>query len=421
MTLTSRIRLKLSTQRREMLALYRQGGWPAVWHRVRQRTSGRRIERPLKRFGFALDRPVGPDVDHAQIDRRTMNWILVPFDVGSGGHMTALRKVHALEKAGFRITVVVDEGRYFRSADQFRALIREHYQPIEARVVTSIDDAPPAWITVATGWPTAYTARNFRATVHRCYLVQDYEPWFYAVGSESALAEATYRMGMIGVTAGDWLAQRLRAEFGMETHPFGFSYDRAIYYPPSSRPEQADTVFFYARPTTERRAFELGLLVLGELHRRRPTTRIVLAGGELSGFDIPFPHRSEGVVSPARLGELYREADAALVFSLTNASLIPLESMACGTVVVSNDGPTVEWLLDEHVAVLVEAAPEPMVQALQRVLDDRAWRERLRDAGLRFAQATDWQREAERVVKAFESVAARAPRRTAAEPCTEIA
>ena len=36
----------------------------------------------------------------------------------------------------------------------------------------------------------------------RFYLVQDFEPSFYAAGSEALMAEATYRFGFHGVTAG---------------------------------------------------------------------------------------------------------------------------------------------------------------------------------------------------------------------------
>ena len=48
---------------------------------------------------------------------------------------------------------------------------------------------------------TAYDVRNFHSTIHKCYFVQDFEPWFYASGSAASFAEETYRFGFVGITA----------------------------------------------------------------------------------------------------------------------------------------------------------------------------------------------------------------------------
>lgn len=384
--------------------LLSERGVAGVLSRVRQRATGERIERPLDALDFIRSRPVGRAEDVGCAEPRSIHWVVPPFERGSGGHTTIFRLVKRLERAGARNTIVVQDGHYFGDPSYFAGVIRDHFVPLDARVVTAMEDAPPAEVTVATSWLTAYRVRDFRPTRHRAYLVQDFEPWFYPVGSDHALAEATYRMGFVGITAGTWLRDTLRDRYGMEAHAFGFSFDRDVYQPPPSRPQQANTVFFYARPVTARRAFELGLMVLREVVRRRPGTRVVLAGGDLSGYDIPFPHESAGVVSVAELARLYGESDVALVFSLTNASLIPLETMACGTVVVSNDGPSVEWLLPRDCALLVPPTLEAMTDAVTRVLDDPVLRAGLRERGLAFARGTSWDTEADRVAAVFEDL-----------------
>jgi glycosyltransferase involved in cell wall biosynthesis len=407
--LARRLRIQLAEAR----AIYRQRGVGGVVARLRQRASGKDVQRPLKKYAFVLPQTIGEPLDAAagrMAPPLSINWVVPPFERGAGGHTTIFRLVRRLEEAGFTCTVVVNEGHYFGMPEHFKKIIVDHYEPLKAGVVTRIEDAPPAQATFATSWTTAYPVRNFQPTQHRCYLVQDFEPWFCAVGSEYALTEATYRMGFLGVTAGTWLRDKLAADYGMRTHAFGFSFDRDVYFPPTTpRPERGNTVFFYARPATERRAFDLGLLVLAELVRRRPGTKVLFAGGDLSGYDIPFAHESAGVVSVQKLAELYRESDAALVFSVTNASLIPLESMACGTVVVSNDGPSVEWLLNRDCAVLVPPTVEDMTAALQRVLDDAGLRAGLRERGLAFARATSWEAEADKVVAVMRDLLASTP------------
>lgn len=83
--------------------------------------------------------------------------------------------------------------------------------------------------TVATAWTTAYYVRRFNNTISKFYFVQDFEPYFYAHGSEYEFAENTYKMGFRGITAGDWLKDVMRNDYGMTADSFLFSYDDKIY------------------------------------------------------------------------------------------------------------------------------------------------------------------------------------------------
>ena len=92
-----------------------------------------------------------------------------------------------------------------------------------------------------------------------CIRDRDFEPHFYAHGSEYEFAENTYKMGFRGITAGDWLRDIMRNEYGMQADSFHFSYDDKVYQP-KEKPDNEKRVFFYARPVTPRRDFELGML-----------------------------------------------------------------------------------------------------------------------------------------------------------------
>lgn len=63
------------------------------------------------------------------------------------------------------------------------------------------------------------------------YFVQDYEPFFFPHGSYYELAKNTYKFGFRGITAGDWIKDKLIADFGMKADSFGFSYDKDMYVP----------------------------------------------------------------------------------------------------------------------------------------------------------------------------------------------
>jgi glycosyltransferase involved in cell wall biosynthesis len=186
------------------------------------------------------------------------------------------------------------------------------------------------------------------------------------------------------------LAAKLHEEFAMTTHPVGFGVELDRYRRMPRREPEIRRVFFYARPPTPRRAFELGLLVLNAVWQRLPDTQFVLAGWDTAGYHIPFPHLGCGTVALDDLPDLYSQCDVALVVSLTNASLLPLELMACGCAVVSNRGPNVEWLINDSVAVLAEASPEGLADAVCGLLEDDEQRALLSSRAEAFARSHTW-------------------------------
>jgi len=285
------------------------------------------------------------------------------------------------------------------NVQEAREEIRRHFFPLRSQVLLGLDELPACEFAVATGWDTAYAVRAFSGAQHKLYFVQDYEPHFYPVGSESVLAENTYRFGFFGITAGHWLANKLAREYGMSTHPVGFGVELDRYRRLPRREPEIRRVFFYARPPTPRRAFEIGLLVLNAVWERLPDVQFVLAGWDTAGYHIPFPHLACGTVALDDLPDLYSQCDAALVLSLTNASLLPLELMASGCAVVSNRGANVEWLLNDDVVVLAESSPERLADAVCTLLQDNERRHALSQRAEVFARSQTW----EAVARDFEA------------------
>ncbi|WP_198297871.1 glycosyltransferase family 4 protein [Bordetella genomosp. 9] len=359
---------------------------------------GRPVSIPA-RYGFLNPVVTSEPWDAADVAKNTVNWFLPDVGPASGGHLNILRFIRMLEEEGFDCRIIAI-GNVYPDLDpaQLGRNIASWYFPLRAKTYVGLKDLPAASVSIATSWETAYAVRAFQATTHKCYFVQDFEPYFYPVGSDSAFAEATYRFGFVGITAGDWLAQKLHAEYGMRTHALGFSYDRSLYRAqPFAEGRKKKHIFFYARPATARRGFELGIMALKEVARRMPEAVAVLAGGSIDGYDVPFPHIDAGVVSLDKLGDLYARCDAALVLSFTNLSLLPLELMACGVPVVSNRAPCTEWLLTDENARMAEPTVEALADALCSILGNPAERERLRAAGLRTAAQSDWKKEGKKL------------------------
>jgi glycosyltransferase involved in cell wall biosynthesis len=325
----------------------------------------------------------------------TLLWFIPDFNIGSGGHQTIFRTIWHLERMGWESSIVIVSPTVHATAEAAHHDICEHFFPLQAKVYVGFDGLPSSEFVIATGWQTAYPVRAVQGSAKKLYFVQDFEPSFYPTGTESVLADNTYRFGFFGITAGGWLARKLNTEYGMQTHAISFGVDHELYRQRPRREPQIKRVFFYARPPTPRRAFEFGLLVLAAVSRKLPDTQFILAGWDVGDYHIPFPHLAAGVITPEELADVFSQCDAALVMSLTNLSLMPLEVMAAGCAVVSNRGDCVEWLLNDEVALLTDPTVEALSAALCHLLENDTARTALAGRGQEFARQQHWRASAE--------------------------
>lgn len=354
-------------------------------------------------YRYIMDRTEIPFVPadyetHKGDETYLLNWVIPEMGVGSGGHTTIFRFVSNLENMGFHSRIYLHKSPNFKDNESLKEFLRKHFPILDERVETYYDVslATYAHATIATSWSTAYFVRNFNNTISKFYFVQDFEPYFYAHGSEYEFAENTYKMGFRGITAGDWLRDKLREEYGMETGSFHFSYEKKFYYP-RERKDSVQRVFFYARPVTPRRDFELGLLALDELCRRMPEVEVIFAGWDISNYNIPFKHQNKGILDMNGLAECYAQSDLCLVISNTNLSLVPLEVMACNSVAVCSKGANSSWMVTEENSVLVDYDPNEIADTLEYYLNHEEEMEKYRKKGLDYVKDTSWLKEAEKV------------------------
>ena len=156
------------------------------------------------------------------------------------------------------------------------------------------------------------------------------------------------------------------------------------------------TVLFYARSATPRRAMSLGWLALTQLQRRRPDLRVVSFGDGQISHEAPFPHDHAGIVEPGRLAALYSRGTVGLVLSMTNHSLVPQEMLACGLPCVDLLGGCNEAVFTRDGPVALAAFDADDIAAvLERLLDDPQERERRSAAGIAWTREHTWSRAAE--------------------------
>lgn len=380
---------------------FRAGFADVVARWARSRTSVPRDVAAEYQWVLRVNQP--PLLPPPKLGPLKINWILQGVGRGSGGLSNIFRTIHALEKWGHtnRIYVLDENSPIGIRAQQ---LIRDFYFPIEGSIEVLREKTLDSDALIATNWVTAYAVRSVPNTAGKFYFVQDLENRFYADGSLAEFAKETYRWGFHGITLGQWIADELQRGFGMRCSPFGFSYDRKIYSFERQQvvhSQKRKRILFYARPLTERRGFELGMLALSLVARKHPDAEFILVGFPSWGMRVPFRAVFPGLLTPSELASLYHGCDAAMVLSHTNLSMLPLELMACGCPVICNRGPNVEWILKDETAQLADPTPQSLAQAVLDLLENDLLRERKISAGLAFAQGTDWTLEIKKVEDAL--------------------
>ena len=337
---------------------------------------------------------------HEQSDEPlTLNWIIPLLGRGSGGHMTIFRTIRLLSEQGIRHRIYMcwDDSTDYSSAD-LRGMVKDFYGYDLGDNEIYWDHRKMGYAdgVVATSWQSAYVARRFHNCRQHFYFVQDFEPWFYPKGSLYSLSENTYHFGFKGITAGLFLSDKLNRDYGMDCFGFRFSYDRNLYRY-VEKPDDKKRIFFYARPYTARREFEVGVLALTMLHEKHPDMEVIMAGQKVSDFPFAFPVRDMGIMAPNEMSALYSMSDLCLVLSATNLSLLPLEVMASGSVVVSDRGEHNEWELNDENAILCDADPWDLCDRMDYYLTHPDELKAIREKGRAYAEGLTWEDEMEKL------------------------
>ena len=199
--------------------------------------------------------------------------------------------LRGLEARGHTCSVWIEDSdgtHSGRSPDDVEASFRDWFGGLSGDVHADFAAWRGADVVLATGWQTVYRVLRLDRARARGYLVQDHEPEFYGTSAERMWAEQTYALGLPAIAASPWLAGVLRERYGARADAFDLGIDHAVYAPVAGVDRRADTVVFYARAVTARRAVPLGVLALA---RARPppaaTADRALRGGAADRRRLP--------------------------------------------------------------------------------------------------------------------------------------
>ncbi len=318
-----------------------------------------------------------------------------------GGYIAKLNLAKRLAERGLRVRLVTVDPVGPLPRDWKRAI--ESYSGLDGlfeRVEVELGRGPsPLEVSqvdkfIATTWWTAHIAASaLRSLGARrfVYLIQEYEPFTFPMGTYAALASQSYHFDHFALFSTELLRDYFRRHrIGVyaagraagDRDSLAFQNAITAVEPPTAdelASRRTRKLLFYARPEPHaaRNMFELGVLALShaleqgcfqgrwELHgigTVRGTRTLPLSGGAA----LELQPRSE----QRAYAELLREHDVGLALMYTpHPSLVPIEMAAAGMLTVTN---TFENKTPEAMAAISPniIAVEPSVQAVADGLRD---------------------------------------------------
>ncbi len=348
----------------------------AVGQRTRARIAvdERTVLHPTRAYIRRLPEP--------EVGRLRITFLVASLPV-AGGVIAILNIARELMLAGHDVRIVTE------AHEVAPELLNIWTQPLIYRDRDHlVDEFPESDIAIATFWVTAHEYLSEIRRRHGCataYFVQDYEPLFYPEW-ESELqrdAAASYDLAEHLVFVSQWVADQVGPRKGTGVVvPTGVDLD--VFYDRGIRSESPLRVISVGEPGFEkrRRGFAETAEAFSLIHDVRPDVEFVFFGSDDSVMpDLPFRYTNAG--------RLYDQNDVARLMSsahvLVDASewqgfgLPGLEAMACGAVpVMTGIGGLFEYARDGENCLLTESNdPRLIADAVVRLLDDRALRDRL--------------------------------------------
>lgn len=331
---------------------------------------------------------------------KTVVWFVPDWtNVWGGGHFTLFRFANYFASKGTHNVIFIYNNERHYSPKKLQEELDNALTDCKLEVIIDPMLLPSCSAAIATTWQSAYQVKSFPFAEHKFYFMQDYESLFYPSGTAAMQANASYHFGFHGVTGGTWL-KSLYEKHGGKAESYIFAADKNVFYPLRKDAivrSKVKRVFFYGRPSTERRCFELGIASLMKISAAFPEVEIVIAGLDLDHAP-PFKATLMGNMPLDKTGDLYRECDVGIAFSGTNLSYLPVELMASGVPVLSNNGPQVEWLLKDRVnSLLVDPTPQSVFEGFSSLYMDIELRQALARGGVKAMECLSWDSEMEKI------------------------
>lgn len=308
-------------------------------------------------------------------------WFVPDFVDGSGGHRTIFQNINALIGRGYACDLYVKPIWRPLLPREIYDNIRRWYEDFDGDVFNDYTLARDYDMIVATAWDTVEPVLK-TGVEKKMYFIQDYEPWFFPMGTAHLTAQKSYHHGLAPVTIGHWLANKIKKESGQEVECFDFCADLSRYYK-KNEIKKENAICFVGQPIKPRRCMDIGMRALQIVQAVRPDVKIYVFGSpKMKMYNIKATHL--GILSVEKCNDLYNCCKVGLSLSTTNPSRVPFEMMAAGLPVVELGLENNLYDLPEDGCLLAEPSPEAIANAILKILDDDKLAKRMSLGGAQY-------------------------------------
>jgi len=364
----------------------------------------------LEQTGYLQPGRFSQHLTKAKPERLRIHIVIPEFSKGGGGHMTIFRIVKWLEFFGHECTVWVKDPNLASHPTGWRDDVYRDYQQVKASFLPL---GVNFWyvtgdVLVATSWDTVEPVMGHKGFNDRFYLIQDYEPYFFARGSSSLRAEDTYRQDIACICASTWLRKLMEERFGRWARHFDLAYESDVYKIHEEKDlniqpheEGICHLIVYSRKHTARRAVELCLEALDELAHRRNDFVVHFFGANEVITEVSYQAFHHGILDKHELAHLYNAGTIGITFSATNYSLVPQEMMACGLPILEVENESTVSIFPPDAVTMARPNPDAIANAIEALMDEPLRRENQTKAALKWISGLSWETSARSVEKAF--------------------
>lgn len=239
------------------------------------------------------------------------------------------------------------------------------------------------------------------------YHMQHYEPVFFPHdGYLRRMSRETYDLNINRIVNSIWLRNKLALEHDVsDVTLINPALNHEIFLADGAKRERSGlTVFSLGRPEPVK-GFREALEAMRTVMRQRNDVRWIVFGNRRDGLptDPAVPYTFVKSPMNEELATLYRSADIVISPSWYESfPLPPLESMACGTPVVTTKPGTEDYAIDNVNALVVPPKdPVSLAHAILRLAEDENLRDKLADEGLKTSAQYTWDRTVSRAESLF--------------------
>lgn len=334
-----------------------------------------------------------------EVKKKKIAFVIPHPGKGSGGHRTIIQNVNALIRHGYECDIYVEED-FLSTAEEVKFKIDDYYEKCAAKVYVGIRLRDEYDLLFATGWTTIEFVKNLKCA-RKAYFVQDFEPWFHAMGDAYLSIENSYTFGWHPITIGKWLSSKM-LEYGNETQFFDFCADTNVYKK-LPKVEKEKAICYIYQPEKSRRCQQIGLASMKLIKTMRPDIKIYFYGSNAK-FELDFDVEKLGIIPIEKCNELYNKCKIGVCFSASNPSRIPFEMMAAGLPVIELYRENNLYDFPEAGIELAQASPEAVATAVINLIDDESKLKKMSETGIKYMKDYPLEKGFDQFLKSVDNI-----------------